>query len=191
MKIPSVSIAVTLLAVIAAAATQPVQVRHESGLGTPVSDHQVLTVGHLGGGPVISDAMSDLVLIEFAPGTFASWATLSYEPTTIGQTVETAILRNAAIRFDLQTVQTLPGIFLQTEPLLKSGDSGGGVFDLAGNLVGVNFGVHPTTGNSYHIDLHDRRDWLAQNITMSQVPEPGVVALLVVGAVVIYLRRRG
>jgi len=162
---------------------------YRGGLGTPISDSHLLTVSHLGwdraDANVSRDGRTDLMVVGFAPGTFLEWATLSLEPPVVGEEVLVAVRRSAAVlSYDVAVSQFVGGGRLfATEPLLRPGDSGGGVFDSGGRLVGVNYAID-SKGVSYHVNVADRYDWIMGQVTA--VPEPSVMALLA-GAVVVGL----
>lgn len=170
---------------------QPVEF-YNAGLGVPVNDHQLLTVAHLGeraGLTTLHDSASDLMLVNYSPGTFAAWAVINFEEVQRGDELRVAIQRRGEIVFAVQTVQDIfAGRYIRTEPLYQFGDSGGGMFNGAGQLVGVNYGTTPR--NSYGIWAGGSEDWLRCNIDAPTIPEPGTVALLSAALCLVLLNRK-
>lgn len=173
----------------------PPSAPYRGGIGTPVNDHQLLTVAHLGYdvGSALKDPLTDLVLVNYAPGTFQSWATLSYDWGPVPGDVVLVANRHTLPGQITLAEHTVFGYaterFLVTEPSLAGGDSGGGVFDAAGQLVGINYAID-IRGRSYHYRPDYREDWLRANIAPpSAVPEPAIGWLLLAGLLILATRR--
>lgn len=186
----------SLLAVTAAGQglNEPPAAFYRGGIGTPVNDHQLLTVAHLGydGATALKDPLTDLVLVNYAPGTFQRWATLNYDwGPGPGEAVLVANRHTqpGQLTFAEHTVIGLAASrYLVTEPTLVAGDSGGGVFDAAGQLVGINYAID-REGLSYHYRVDFREDWLRANITPpAAVPEPAIGWLLLAGLLILAAR---